>query len=75
MSNRKNHRRGEGRRTETGPRWENPDPGHGCNSTHVARARKWWKRHANRVERRTGKYSGLGLHGARVRPEDHTDQE
>jgi len=54
MSNRTNHRRGNKRRTEHGPRWENPDPGAGCNSTHVARARKKWKRRANRSERRQG---------------------
>ncbi len=36
MSNHTNHRREE-KRTETGPRWENHNPGKGCNSTHVAR--------------------------------------
>lgn len=54
MSNHRNHRRGEERRTEHGPSWENPDPGKGCNSTHVARARRKWKKHANRSFRRTG---------------------
>lgn len=55
MSNRKNHRRGEERRTETGPRWENPDPGHGCNSGHVAKARHSRRALGRRAERRTGK--------------------
>lgn len=37
-------RRGDGKRTENGPRWENPNPGKGSNSTHVARARAKRKR-------------------------------
>ena len=41
-------------RTEHGPRWENPDPGAGCNSTHVARTRRWWKNFKHRVERHIG---------------------
>ena len=53
MSNHRNYRRGENRRTENGPRWESMNPGAGCNSTHVARARKAWKRLNNRRERRT----------------------
>lgn len=57
MSNRINHRREALRRTETGPRWESHNPGAGCNSTHVARSRRWWKRLANRTERRTGQTS------------------
>ena len=52
MSNRPNHRRGEERRTEHGPRWESKNPGAGCNSTHVARARREWKRIRARAERR-----------------------
>lgn len=40
MSNRKNYRRGEERRTEHGPTWEGGPPCSGCNSTHVARARR-----------------------------------
>lgn len=52
MSNRDNHRRGESRRTETGPRFENLNPGAGCNSTHVARSRAKWKRRNARKERR-----------------------
>lgn len=62
MSNRTNHRRGEGRRTEHGPRWENPNPGHGCNSTHVARARKKWKQITRRQERRIERNSMTEQH-------------
>ncbi len=54
MSNRKSHRRGEERRTETGPRYENPDPGAGCNSTHVANARRKYRTRLRREERRRG---------------------
>jgi hypothetical protein len=52
MSNRTNHRRGDKRRTEHGPRWESHNPGKGCNSTHVARARRGWKRILARQLRR-----------------------
>lgn len=52
MSNHNNPRRGETKRTETGPRWENPNPGKGSNSTHVARSRKKWKRIISRKKRR-----------------------
>lgn len=55
MSNRTNPRRKKTKRTETGPRFENANPGAGCNATHVARARKKWKRVAARSERRTGR--------------------
>jgi hypothetical protein len=55
MSNRINHRRGEQRRTEHGPRWESQNPGKGCNATHVARARRAWKRIKARAARRAGK--------------------
>lgn len=69
MSNHTNHRRDEGARTEHGPRFENPDPGAGCNSTHVAHARKDWKRRANRSERRTG-VTTPKFHGpTRTRPD------
>jgi len=54
MSNRRNHRRAERRRSEHGPRYESADPGKGCNSTHVARSRRAWKRIKNRSIRRTG---------------------
>lgn len=57
MSNRPNRRRQESRRTEHGPRWESPNPGNGCNATHVARSRRKWKRVKNRTERRTGRVS------------------
>ena len=52
MSNHDNARRDEHRRSEHGPRYENGDPGAGCNSTHVARGRRKWKRIRERVERR-----------------------
>ena len=54
MSSSRNHRRGHGRIQERGPRWENPNPAAGCNSTHVARSRKKWKACVRRAERRTG---------------------
>lgn len=55
MSNKTNYRRKKGKRTETGPRYENANPGAGCNSTHVARARKKRKRFKARKGRRTVK--------------------
>lgn len=54
MSNHDNHRRGESRRTEHGPRWEDKDPGTGRNTTHIARSRAKWKRREARSVRRTG---------------------
>ena len=54
MSNKPNYRRNEPRRTETGPRYESKNPGKGCNSTHVARGRKKYKRRLRRAERRKG---------------------
>ncbi|MDQ3034905.1 MAG: hypothetical protein M3Y87_21030 [Myxococcota bacterium] len=68
MSNHDNHRRAETKRTETGPAWESADPGAGCNSTHVARARRGWKRVSARTERRTGATSPKYAGSARVRP-------
>jgi len=59
MSNHDNHRRGEQRRSEHGPRYENPDPGKGCNATHVARGRKSWKRRLVRALRRKKKLENL----------------
>ncbi len=53
MSNHTNSRRGDKKRTETGPRYESKNPGAGCNATHVARARRKHKRRATRAERRT----------------------
>lgn len=55
MANRTNPRRKGKKRTEHGPTWEGGPSGSGCNSTHVARSRKKWKRRANRSLRRTGK--------------------
>jgi hypothetical protein len=60
MANRPNVRRGDERRTEHGPRWENANPGAGCNSTHVARARKGRKRLRARAERRSTKQQIAG---------------
>lgn len=54
MSNHRNQRREEEARTEHGPRWENANPGAGCNSTHVAGSRAKWKKYKSRAERRTG---------------------
>jgi len=68
MSNHRNYRRGEESRTENGPRYESPNPGQGCNSTHVARSRSWWKRYRHRAERRTeGPARGFHYNG-RGRP-------
>jgi hypothetical protein len=55
VSNRVNHRqRGRAeRRTEHGPRYENPNPGKGSNATNIARSRTAWKRIRARHERRT----------------------
>jgi len=55
MANRTNPRRKGKKRTEHGPTWEGGPSASGCNSTHVARARKKWKRRANRTLRRNGK--------------------
>jgi len=53
VSNHDNHRRGEKKRTEHGPTWEGSPPSSGCNSTHVARGRRWWKKFRVRAVRRT----------------------
>lgn len=55
MSSGPNHRRGHGRIRERGPRWENGNPAAGCNATHVARARRKWKKRVRRYERRHGR--------------------
>lgn len=60
MSNKRNPRRQGSKRTETGPRYESHNPGKGCNSTHVARARAKWKRITARAERR---HVGKGVWG------------
>ena len=54
MSSGPNHNRGHGRIQGNGPRFENPNPEAGCNSTHVARSRSKWKKINNRKLRRTG---------------------
>lgn len=69
MSNRTNARRGDRRRTETGPSYESKNPGAGCNSTHVARSRRKWKRRAARSERRTGKTTPKFYGPTRRRPD------
>jgi hypothetical protein len=61
VSNKTNHRRRGGKRTENGPRYENGNPGKGCNSTHVARGRRKWKRIVARTERRKWNSEGEGL--------------
>lgn len=43
------------KRTEHGPRYENPNPGKGCNATHVARARRRWRDRVRRADRREAK--------------------
>jgi hypothetical protein len=55
MSNKTNPRRKGVKNAGTGSTWEGGSPSDGCNSTHVARARKKWKRTANRTLRRNGK--------------------
>lgn len=62
MSTKPNHRRGEDRKQDNGPTFESPTPAAGCNSTHVARSRRKWKRRAARSERRTGQVT------SKVRP-------
>lgn len=52
MTQRINHRRGETRHQDNGPRWESHTPNAGANSSSVARARKSWKRIRARAERR-----------------------
>jgi len=69
MSNGPNHRRGHDRIQDNGPTWEGGPPSSGCNSTHVARARKKWKRRANRSERRQGQTTKKYAFGRRARPE------
>lgn len=68
MSNHDNGRRGDTKRSEHGPRFENPS-GDGPS---VANARKKWKRRGNRQFRRTGKTRGVGHLGKPRPPEDRT---
>ena len=53
MSNKTNYHRKKAKRTEHGPRYENKNPGAGCNATHVARGRRKHKRRKRRADRRT----------------------
>jgi hypothetical protein len=75
MANKTNPRRRGKRHTEHGPTWEGGPSASGCNSTHIARARRKWKRRANRSERRNGyvtpKFSSMARIGSRrpARPE------
>lgn len=62
MSKGPNHRRGEERRQDNGPTWESSTPAAGCNSTHVARARRAWKVLGRRAERRTGERTSSVRH-------------
>jgi hypothetical protein len=55
MSNRDNHRRGDSRRSEHGPRYESKDPGKGSNSSGVAKGRRRWKKQLKREGRRKEK--------------------
>lgn len=55
MSNNTNHRRGHGRIQGNGPRYENGNPEAGCNSTHVARGRRKYKRRRHSSERMRAK--------------------
>jgi hypothetical protein len=69
-------RRKQKNRTEHGPTWEGPNAGQGCNSTHVARARRWWQNFARRTERRTGQTatSKFKMGSKRVRPPIDEDE-
>lgn len=76
MTQHKNHRRDGRSHQDNGPTWEGGPPNSGCNSTHVARARKGWKRIKSRSERRTGhttpKWHGRPA-GGRPDQEDNAD--
>jgi len=63
MSQKPNYRREEERHQDNGPVYEGGPPNSGCNSTHVARSRKKWKRYRSRAERRVGLASKF--HGPR----------
>jgi len=75
MSNRNNPRTGDEKRTEHGPRWENSNPGAGCNSTHVARSRAKWKRRISRCERRTSHLSRKFVIAGRPRTQNKNEKE
>jgi hypothetical protein len=75
MSTGPNHRRGHGRIQERGPRYENADPGSGCNSTHVARARTKWAKRRVRANRRSGGEGGFrGGRPFAHRAPEHSDE-
>lgn len=77
MSQRINHRREGKRHQDNGPRWENGDPTAGCNSTHVARARRGWRKLGRRIERRTGHKSikvAYRVTGSRQQPEPEGEE-
>ena len=73
MSNHDNHRRNEEKRTEHGPSYENANPGAGCNSTHVAKSRRDWKKMYARAVRRTGEHWRKFMGGIRVPPSGNSD--
>lgn len=78
MSSGPNHRRGHGRIADNGPTWEGSPPASGCNSTHVARARRRWRDMGRRAERRTGKKGAnkvqyFGRRGKDAPPLEETD--
>jgi len=61
MSQRINHRREGKRHQDNGPTYESRNPMAGCNSTHVARARRSWKKLGRRAERRAGSRGGCAF--------------
>ena len=61
MSTKVNHHRGEDRKQDNGPRFEQG----GSDDTHVARSRRKWKRVRARSERRTGQVTPKFLWGNR----------
>ena len=74
MSQHINHRRDGKRHQDNGPDYEGGPPNSGCNSTHVAKARRKWKKIGNRAERRTQGSSTGGYWGtSKRRPLDEDD--
>ncbi len=61
MSQHISHRRGGTRHQDNGPRWESHTPNAGCNSTHVARARRGWRDLDRRSRRRRTRAELRGL--------------
>lgn len=66
MSTKPNHRRGEGRKQDSGSSWEG-EPNDG--GAGIRTARRTWRRLLARSERRTGKSSAKFHGGVRVRPD------